>query len=228
MVSIPIIETVVSLIMTVMTVGGLAGLILLMSVESFGIPPLPSEIILPFAGFMIASGTLSWPGAVIAAMLGGLIGSYAAYGVGRWGRTDVLEKSSGFLRLDPKHLAQMDAFFRRRGESTVLVSRLIPVIRSYISYPAGSARMEPVRFGVFTAIGAFPFTMALLYAGFVLQGRWADIVPYFRIADYFALVLIVLGLGYIALRWRGLLAPGFPPKLIPRSSPRPPDTPPNP
>src|SRR5215472_6556705 len=115
MLSLPIIETVVSVITAVMTATGLLGLLFLMVVESFGIPPLPSEIILPFAGFLIAEGTFSWPGAFAAALIGGVLGSYLGYAGGRWGRR-YLERPTGRIRLDPKHLALMDDWFRRHGE----------------------------------------------------------------------------------------------------------------
>ncbi len=218
MLSLPLIETVVSVITSLMAAGGLAALFLLMAVESFGLPPLPSEIILPFAGFLIYEGTFSWPGAFLAALLGGVTGSFIAYAIGRWGR-HWLERPAGRLRLDPKHLALMDDWFRRHGEGTVLFTRLLPIIRSYISYPAGTARMEPARFGVYTAIGATPFTLGLLYAGYVLRSDWSALEPYFRVADYVGAVLIVLGLLYLGLRWRNVLAPGWPPRRMRAGSP---------
>ena len=211
MVSIPIIETVASLIQTGLTDGGLPALVLLMTIESFGLPPLPSEIILPFAGFLVATGNFSFAGAMIAAMIGGLIGSYIAYAIGRWGRHLISGPERRWYHLDPRHLEQMDGWFLRRGEITVLLARLMPVIRSYISYPAGTAKMEPVRFGVFTAIGAFPFTLALIYAGFVLKAEWTNILPIFHLLDYAAAALVVLGAIYLLLRWRNVIPPGLPP-----------------
>src|SRR5579862_6999505 len=159
MVSLPIIETLVSVITTVMTVGDLAGLFGLMAVESFGIPPLPSEIILPFAGFLVFDGTYSWPGALAAAWAGGLVGAFAAYAVGRYGRAWVT--GPGRFRLDPKHLETMDRWFARHGEGTVIVARFLPIIRSYISYPAGTSKMPAVRFGVYSFFGAIPFTVVM-------------------------------------------------------------------
>ncbi|MCI4354076.1 MAG: DedA family protein, partial [Thermoplasmata archaeon] len=196
-------------------------LVALMIVESFGFPPLPSEIILPFAGFLVFSGTYSWPGAVAAALVGALIGSYLAYGVGRYGR-HFLERDSGWIRLDPKHLRAMDGWFARHGEGTVLTARLLPIVRSYISYPAGTSRMEPVRFGAYTLIGAVPFTLALMYAGFLLGKNWIVVQSYFHIADYFAAVALVILLAYVGLRWRGLLSEGFPPRWVrPETTPGP-------
>lgn len=221
MVDIPLIETVTSLITAALTAGGLAALFGLMVVESFGIPPIPSEIILPFAGFLVATGTFSWPGAMAAALLGGLAGSLLAYAAGRWGRHWLTRSNGRWLRVDEKQLATMDSWFARHGEGTVLLARVVPVVRSYISYPAGTARMEPVRFSVYTLVGAFPFTLALIYLGYVLRSHWSEILPVFHILDYLAVAAIVVGIAYLALRWRGTVAPGWPPRLT-RSTARPP------
>ncbi|MCI4351208.1 MAG: DedA family protein [Thermoplasmata archaeon] len=215
MISLPIIETVVNSITFIMMSAGLAGLFALMAVESFGIPPLPSEIILPFAGFLVAAGTYSFPAAFAAALIGGVTGSYVGYAVGRYGRK-FLVRGPKFIRLDPKHLASMDSFFTRHGEGTVLFARLVPIVRAYISYPAGAAKMSPGRFGIYTAIGAAPFTFVLMYAGYVLNQRWHDIVPYFQKLDYVAAGFIVVALVYLLLRWRGVITSGFPPRRAPK------------
>src|SRR5580658_9754094 len=112
MVAIPIVETVVNVILWVMAHLGLPGLLLLMTVESFGIPPMPSEVILPFAGFLVATGVLPLDGVIAAALIGGLLGSYIAYLVGRYARA-WLTKGPQFLRLEPRHLDRMDDWFRR-------------------------------------------------------------------------------------------------------------------
>ena len=215
MAALPILETVVSLITAALAAGGLPALLGLMAVESFGIPPLPSEIILPFAGYLVAQGLMSFTGAFLAALVGGVAGSYAGYLVGRFGRHYVV--GTGRLKLDPRHLASVESYFARRGEATVLVGRLLPVVRSYISYPAGTARMEPVRFGVYTAIGATPFTVALLYAGLLLGANWGRIVPLFQVADYAAVVVLVVAVLWLVLRWHGVLGPGFPPRRRPKT-----------
>jgi membrane protein DedA with SNARE-associated domain len=212
MFSLPIIETLVSVITTVMGRGGLVALFLLMIVSSFGIPPLPSEVILPFAGFLIYSGDYGWPGALVAALGGALVGAYFAYSIGRWGR-QVLERPSGFPRLDPKHLRTVDAWFSRHGEGTVILSNMIPLVRGYISYPAGTARMEPARFGVYTLVGNAPYTIGLMYAGYYLGERWTLLQSYFHLADYAAIAAIAVLVVYVALRWNGILTEGFPPRL---------------
>jgi len=221
MLSLPLVETVVSVITSVMGRGGLLALFLLMIVASFGIPPLPSEIILPFAGFLIFSGDYGWAGALVAALAGAIVGAYLAYAVGRWGR-HLLERPHGLFRLDPKHLRAVDGWFVRHGEGTVILSNMVPLVRGYISYPAGTARMEPVRFGVYTIAGNAPYTFALIYAGFYLGERWSVVQSYFHVADYVALAAILLLVVYIGLRWTGHLTEGFPPRLTRSSgSPRP-------
>lgn len=200
--SIPIIETVVSVITRILQEAGYPGVVALMTVESFGIPPIPSEVILPFTGFLVAMGVLSFGGALAAAMAGSLIGSFMAYAVGRWGREWLTKRAPTRLRLDPRHLALMDQWFARRGEAIVLIARLLPIVRSYVSYPAGTARMDPTKFGIYTFLGALPFVAVLIYAGVLLGNNWNALVPYFNYADYAAVVAIVVFLVWLLLRWR--------------------------
>jgi membrane protein DedA with SNARE-associated domain len=192
-----------------------------MAVESFGLPPIPSEVILPFTGFLVAEGTFPFGGALAAALAGGLLGAYAAYAVGRWWRHRITGIGIGHLRLQQRHLDRMDRFFARHGELTVGVSRLVPVVRSYISYPAGTAEMEPARFGVYTLLGSIPFAVALIYAGVVLQSDWTVVSSYFSVLDYALIALVVVVVVYIAFQVAGVLAPGWPPRraTVPPGSP---------
>ena len=206
------IGSVSDVVITVLGTIGLPGLFALMAVESFGIPPLPSEVILPFTGFLVAEGTFSWAGAASVAVLGGLLGSYAAYAVGRWWRHRVTGLGIGRLRLEPRHLERVDRYFARHGESTVGLARLVPVVRSYISYPAGTARMEPVRFGVYTVLGSIPFTLALIYSGTVLRSNWTAVSSTLAYFNYPLIALVVVGVVFIALQVVGVLAPGWPPR----------------
>jgi membrane protein DedA with SNARE-associated domain len=201
----------VEVVTTVMTTIGIPGLLALMVVEGFGLPSLPSEVILPFAGFLIADGTFSFGWALAAALGGTLIGSYTAYAFGRGWRHRITGRGVGGLRLEPRHLERGDRFFTRRGDITVAVPRLIPVIRSYISYPAGTARMEPVRFGVYTLVGATPFTVALIYAGMDLRPNWGVVRSYLSVLDIPLIALVVLAAGFLALPIVGVPEPGRPP-----------------
>lgn len=202
-----LVEAIVNLITTTLTTIGIPGLFALMVLESFGIPPLPSEIILPFTGFLIAEGVFPLVPAILAALLGGLVGAFAAYAVGRWWRDRITGMGIGRLRLEPRYLERMDRFFARRGEVTVAVARLVPVVRSYVSYPAGTARMEPIRFGVYTLLGSIPFVLALIYAGFVLRADWTVVSQYFRIFDYVLVALIVVAVVYVVLVIVGVIRP---------------------
>jgi membrane protein DedA with SNARE-associated domain len=207
-----LVGTVVGLIVTVLSTIGLAGLFALMIVESFGVPPLPSEVILPFAGFLVAEGTLPLFATIAVAMAGALVGSFAGYAVGRWGRERITGVGLGFLRVEERHIARMDAFFARWGEVTVVVARLLPVVHAYISFAAGTARMNPTRFGMYTFAGATPYALALLYVGFVLRSHWELISSYFGVLDYVLIPLIALAVVYLGLLIVGVLAPGWPPR----------------
>lgn len=216
--TISIVGSLADLVITVMTYIGLPGLFLLMAVESFGIPPLPSEVILPFAGFLVAEGVFGLDATIFAALAGGLTGAFIAYAVGRWGREWLARRTSGPLHFDPKSMARVDDWFARRGEVTVAVTRLVPVIRSYISYPAGFARMKPWKFGVYTLLGSIPFTLAFLYAGIRLQGSWTIIQSYFGALDIVFIALVLAAVVYLLLVFTDRITWGWPPRPIPRSS----------
>jgi membrane protein DedA with SNARE-associated domain len=222
MFSLPIVETLVGVLTAVLTAGGLSALFGLMVVESLGIPPLPSEVILPFAGFLVFSGVYPFWAAFVVALAGSLLGAFSAYAIGRYGRAWLERSGTGGFRLNPEHLRSMDAWFARHGEPAVGFARLLPIVRAYISFPAGTARMDPKKFGAYTALGAIPFTAGLLYVGVLLGRNWASFESTFRYLDIVAVVVLVVGVAYVALRWRGLLSAGFPPRLTRSTgSPRP-------
>lgn len=195
----------ISLIIEVLKVAGLPGLFALMAVESFGIPPLPSEVILTFAGLILAQGlnsTFTWPSVMATALAGGLTGSFVAYAVGaKWG-LDFVHRVGRRFGVPQADLDRAMSFFDRRGPSTVFFARLVPLIRSYISYPAGAAGMGRVKFGVYTVAGAAPFTFALVYAGTVLGNNYASIVPYFNDMDVVIVALLVVLAVYLLMRAR--------------------------
>jgi membrane protein DedA with SNARE-associated domain len=199
--SIPIIQEVVSGITWVLRLGGYPGLFGLMTVESFGIPPIPSEVILPFTGFLVAMGVMTFGGALVTAEAGALVGAFLAYAVGRWGRDWVTTRAPARLRLDPEYLARLDQWFARHGETIVALARMVPIVTAYVSYPAGTAEMKLWKFGLFTVIGGIPYIAALIYAGILLRSRWDILVPYFNYADY-AIVVAAAGLLlWLFLRW---------------------------
>jgi membrane protein DedA with SNARE-associated domain len=204
-----LVEALVNIITTVLQTIGLPGLFALMVVESFGLPPIPSEVILPFTGFLVAEGVYGFAPAVATAVAGGLVGAFLAYAVGRWGRERITGLGIGHLRIAPNHLERMDRFFARRGEITVAIARMIPFARAYVSYPAGTARMNPVRFGVFTAVGSVPFAVLLIYAGIVLRSHWDLIEQQFAVLDDVLVVGLVAVVLYFVLVAMGWIRPKF-------------------
>jgi membrane protein DedA with SNARE-associated domain len=168
---------------------GYAGVFLLMVAESM-VLPVPSEAVMPFAGFTVAEGTLSWAGVITAATLGSLVGSCIGYAIGRFGGRPFLSRFGKYLLLDESDLAMTGRFFQRRGSLTIFISRFIPVVRHLISIPAGIAEMNLVPFSVFTVIGAGLWSSFLTWVGFVLRKNWATVLRYSHLIDIVVLVLL--------------------------------------
>jgi membrane protein DedA with SNARE-associated domain len=208
------------LIIFVLATTGLAGLFLLIGISNLGIPPIPSEVILPLSGFLIVEGTFPLVPTVVVALIGGLIGSFAGYAIGRWWRERITGMGVGRLRLEARHLARVDRYFAEHGELAVVLLRLVPVLRAYVSYPAGTARMNAVRFGVFTFVGSVPYTLLLIYAGMVLGSDWTLVSQYLALLNYPLLAAIVIFVIYVLLQIAGVLAPGWPPRRA-RAPPEP-------
>jgi membrane protein DedA with SNARE-associated domain len=179
---------------------GLAGVFVLMVAESACIP-IPSEATMPLAGFNVASGH-HWSLAVvvIVGVVGNLVGSWIAYAVGYFGRVELLERYGAKIHIKPSHIAAADRWFERRGEITVLLARLLPIVRTFISLPAGVARMNFWRFTLFTAIGCIPWVLALAAAGDALGHNWKKVHHYFQYVDYVVLALIVAAVAYWVYR----------------------------
>lgn len=212
-----LVGSLVDLVTWVLTTVGIPGLFALMIASAFGFPPVPSEAILPFTGFLIADGTFSLGWALGATFAGIVVGSFAAYAVGRWWRDRITRIGIGRLRLEPRHLERVDGFFARHGEVAVALFRNVPVLLSYISYPAGTARMSAARFGAYTLIGSLPYTLAFIYAGFLLRSNWSTVSSYFAYLDIPLFALIVFVVVYLLLQVAGLLAPGWPPRRAHRT-----------
>ena len=211
-----LIGTLVAVIVLVLTVVGLPGLFALTAVESFGIPPIPSEVILTFAGFLVANGTFSFGAVWGVAVAGELAGAFVAYSIGRWWRDRLAGMGVGQLRLRQSHLDRMDRWFTERGELTVALTRLVPVVRGYSSYPAGTARMNPVKFGAYTVLGSAPYSLALIYAGYVLGSRWYVIDTDLQPFDILFAALLVAAVVYLVLVAGGYVKWGWPPHRGPR------------
>jgi membrane protein DedA with SNARE-associated domain len=179
---------------------GLVGVFVLMVLESACIP-IPSEATMLFAGFNVAEGEYSLVLAVAVASVANLVGSWIAYGVGRAGRVDLIEKHGRKLGISPKHLETADRWFQRHGDPTVFFTRLLPIVRTFISLPAGVARMPFWRFSLLTLAGCIPWMLMLTYIGVKVGERWRQWQGYLHYVDYVVAALIVLTAIYLVVRW---------------------------
>ena len=170
---------------------GYLGVFLLMVAESM-VLPVPSEAVMPFVGFSVAEGSLTWAGAVACATLGSIVGSLVGYAIGRFGGRPFVSRFGRWILIDAEDLAWTDRFFTRRGSITILVARFIPVVRHLISIPAGIARMNLAPFVGFTLVGAGLWNSFLIAVGFVLQKNWDRVLRYSRVIDLVVLALLVL------------------------------------
>jgi len=166
-----IIEILSGIIVATISALGYPGVALLMGIESACIP-LPSEIIMPFSGYLIYTGRFNLWGVSIAGAVGCVLGSLVAYWVGMYGGRPVIEKYGRYVLISMHDLDLADRWFARRGELIVFASRLLPVIRTFIAFPAGVARMNLSRFIVYTFLGSLPWCMALAYVGQKLGEEW--------------------------------------------------------
>ncbi|MCX6807007.1 MAG: DedA family protein [Candidatus Berkelbacteria bacterium] len=175
------------------------GIVLLMGIESACIP-LPSEVIMPFSGYLVFDGqfNLFWVGFFGA--LGCLFGSIIAYIVGYYGGRPLIEKYGKYILISHHDLEKADSWFKKYGNSTVFFSRLLPVIRTYISFPAGIARMNFIQFCIYTFLGSFPWTLGLAYIGLRLGERWELLREYFKRFDILIGVIIILGIVWYVTR----------------------------
>jgi membrane protein DedA with SNARE-associated domain len=193
-------DPIVQIAVDVVAALGLWGIFVLMVLES-ALIPVPSEATMLFAGFNVAEGEYSLLAITAVGSVANLIGSWLAYALGWYGRTDIIERHGRKLHISPKHLAWADRWFERHGDATVFFSRMLPIIRTFISLPAGVARMPFWRFSVLTLLGCIPWVLMLGFIG--LQAgerweRWKDSLHYF---DYVVAGAIVLGLAYLAIKW---------------------------
>src|SRR3972149_9402926 len=179
-----------------------------MAVESAAIP-FPSEIIMPLAGWLLVKDQgLGAEWLLLAAFYGALgntLGSLVAYYAGAWGGRPLLLRYGRFVLVTPRELDTADRWFQRHGEVAVFLSRLLPVIRTFISVPAGVARMNVWRFTALTFLGSFPWSLGLAWGGYLLGEHWERLTDYLRpVSIPIAIVLALLVVYYIYLRVRGV------------------------
>jgi membrane protein DedA with SNARE-associated domain len=185
---------------------GLWGIFLLMTPES-ALIPIPSEATMLFAGFNVHNGEYSLFAAVLVGSVANLVGSWIAYAIGYYGRIDLLEKHGAKLHIKPSHLAWADRWFERYGAATVFFGRMVPIVRTFISLPAGVARMPFWKFSVFTFAGCVPWIFMLTFIGQQVGANWEDWKDSLHYVDYAVAALIVLGAAYLFVRWRRTPSP---------------------
>ena len=201
-----IIAALSAFIISVISAGGYLGIAVLMAIESACIP-LPSEIIMPFSGYLVYAGRFKLLWVATVGAVGCNLGSAIAYAVGYYGGRPLVEKYGSYILLSRHELDWADRFFARYGNITVFVSRLLPVIRTFIALPAGVARMNQPKFHFYTFIGSWPWCLGLAFVGMKLGQRW-DTDPRLRIwfHRFDAVILAVILIGIVVFvwtRWQG-------------------------
>jgi membrane protein DedA with SNARE-associated domain len=167
------------------------------------VPPIPSEVILPFAGFSANRGDLNVLAAWIAATIGSLVGAYVLYGVGAligYDRIRVLADKRWFILFGPSDLDRGERFFNRYGSWIIFFGRFIPLVRSIVSVPAGVERMPLLRFTVLTALGSGIWNAIFIAAGYELGDRWAAVEGWIQPASYVVVGLLLVALVWLAIR----------------------------
>lgn len=180
-------------VINVISSSGYFGITILMTIESAAIP-LPSEIIMPFSGYLVSQGNFNFWWVSIWGAVGNVLGSVVAYAVGFWGGRPLVEKYGNYILIRKRELDRADSWFKNYGQSTVFFSRLLPAVRTFISLPAGVAKMNLGKFVVYTFAGSFPWSVGLTYVGYRLGGEWGSIRSYFHRLD---LIIGVVVLGFV-------------------------------
>jgi membrane protein DedA with SNARE-associated domain len=188
---------------------GYLGVMIAMAIESAMIP-LPSELVLPYAGFLVGDPSQIEPlthspwgfwFVVVIATVGNTIGSVIGYGIGAWGGRPFLERWGRYLLIRPHELELADRFFQKYGPATAFFSRLMPIVRTFISFPAGVARMPLGKFILYSTLGAIPWSIALVWAGEQLGANWVDIRHALQPYDL-AIAVFVVALFVLFIWWR--------------------------
>ena len=193
-------ESLVNFIVNFIGSTGYISVVILMALESM-IAPVPSEAVMPFAGFLIVDGRFSFPWVIFFSTLGSIIGSLISYYVGAYGGRAFVEKCGRYLLLDKHHLNLAEKYFKKRGDITILICRFIPVVRHLISIPAGIGKMNLLKFIVYTIVGAAIWNTFLAYVGFILKTNWTEVMKYSHIIDIVVLAAIIVAAGYYVYRF---------------------------
>lgn len=178
---------------------GYVGIFILSLLESAAIP-IPSEIVVPFAGFLASRGIFSLAGVIIVTTLANLVGGLILYWIAKSGGRWILEKYGKWVFVSHSDLARADKLFAKQGSKIVLLGRLLPVVRTFISLPAGVARMAVGRFVFYTVIGSLIWNTVLAYIGYKTGENWEVLRPYFHRLDYLIAGLILVGVVWFIIR----------------------------
>lgn len=170
---------------------GYGGIVLLMAIESACIP-LPSEIIMPFAGYLVSRGEMNLWYVALAGAVGNVLGSIVAYYAGLWGGRRLIERYGRYVLVSHHDLDIADRWFERHGEISILIARMLPVVRTFIAFPAGIARMNLARFSAFTFVGSFGWSLMLAWIGLRMGEEWDTLGKYFHKFDFVIGVLLVV------------------------------------
>jgi membrane protein DedA with SNARE-associated domain len=197
----PIVEFVISTISTL----GYPGIALLMGIESAAIP-LPSEIIMPFSGFLVSQGRFTMHGIALAGAIGSVFGSWVMYWIGKYGGRPLIRKYGSYVLITEHDLELVDRFFIRFGNWATFIGRMLPIIRTYISIPAGISRVPFWSFTISAFIGSYIWSYFLGWIGFKLGANWEDVRHYFRQVDWIIVLLLFVGLvWWVRRHWKNRL-----------------------
>jgi membrane protein DedA with SNARE-associated domain len=174
---------------------GYASVFVLMIMESM-VFPVPSEAVMPFAGFLVAEAKFTFALVIAVSTAGSIIGSLLSYCIGRYGGEPFIRRFGRYLLLDHDDLIAAERFFGKYGDATIFICRFIPVVRHLISIPAGTGRMNLLKFSIYTIAGAGLWNAFLTVCGFYLRKNWETVMHYSRYVDIAVLVLLVLGVAY--------------------------------
>lgn len=186
----------------VMNSTGYAGIVLLMAIESACIP-LPSELIMPFAGYLVSQGRFSLILAATAGAIGCNLGSVIAYEIGYYGGRPLVEKYGSYILMSRHDVEIADRFFKKFGGLAIFIGRLLPIVRTFIALPAGIARMPRIPFHLYTFLGSWPWCFGLAYIGMKLGDHWMDLKPYFlRFKEVIVVLLLVGIVWFVWTHWK--------------------------
>jgi membrane protein DedA with SNARE-associated domain len=178
---------------------GYISVFILMTMESM-VFPVPSEAVMPFAGFLIEQKTFTFWQVILVSTLGSIFGSLISYYIGYYGGMPFVKRFGKYALLDVDELEATESFFKKRGELTIFICRFIPVVRHLISIPAGTGKMNILKFSIFTIIGAGMWNAFLTYAGFVLKSNWEEVMKYSHLIDIVVILFLIAIVGLYVYR----------------------------